>query len=406
MKRMLIGLALIAAIGIILFIVPGTRRRLIELVDTTPSSTNSGEKILYQCSMHPQIITEQPGFCPICQMKLQRVESGGMPTPAAAQRKILFYRHPMRPDISSPVPAKDEMGMDYIPVYAEDIEDTGASVAGHAAFTLSPDRQQLIGVTKQQVESRNLEIDIRAAGKVAYDPALYQAIIDYQQAIKGRRGLKESQSPEALAGADAITRASYLRLRQLGLSDQQIQQNAATGRDPTNLLLPGKSVWVYVQVYEYEVELLHAGQHAVVVSPSMTGKSYDAQVIAIDPIVSASTRTARVRMTVSTPDADLRPETFVHARIHVPLGNQLAVPEDAILDTGEHQIAFVVTKDNRFEPRDVKLGRNAGGYYEVLSGLAEGEEVVTSANFLIDSESRVRAALKAFSRESTVSDGH
>jgi membrane fusion protein, copper/silver efflux system len=110
------------------------------------------------------------------------------------------------------------------------------------------------------------------------------------------------------------------------------------------------------------------------------------------------TRTVRARVLVETPDESLRPETFVHVKLEVPLGKKLSVPFDAVLDTGEHQIVFAVKGAGTFEPRSAKLGRQADGFYEVLSGLEEGEEVVTSANFLIDSESRFRSAVAAFKK--------
>jgi Cu(I)/Ag(I) efflux system membrane fusion protein len=121
-------------------------------------------------------------------------------------------------------------------------------------------------------------------------------------------------------------------------------------------------------------------------------------VASIDPILDAQTRTARVRALVSTPDAALRPESFVDVRIQVPLGRGLAVPRDALMDTGEHQFVFVVSGAGEFTPRAVTLGREAGEAYEVLAGLEPDEEVVTSANFLIDSESRFRAALAGFGK--------
>jgi RND family efflux transporter MFP subunit len=162
------------------------------------------------------------------------------------------------------------------------------------------------------------------------------------------------------------------------------------------LLLPGKSVWVYAQVYEYEAPLVARGQKIEVTVPSIPGRIFEAQVATIDPVLDPTTRTVRVRALVQTPDENLRPESFVQVRITVPLGEQLALPREAVLDTGDHQIVFVVRDGADFEPRSVGLGREAEGYYEVLSGLSEGEEVVTSANFLIDSESRFRSALAAF----------
>jgi len=343
----------------------------------------------YQCAMHPQIVSDKPGLCPICQMALQRVDDE-----AGGRGRIVFYRHPMRPEITSPTPAKDEMGMDYVPVYEEDLRGEGG-IPGHAAFTLSAERQQLIGVRTDTVERRSLAVGIRAVGKVAYDPGLYQVIVEYREALRAKSALAGASMSEARDGADSLVRAAALKLRQQGVSEAQVRDMA---RDPVSLLLPGKEVWVYAQVYEYEVELVRPGQEMVVTVPSLPGRTFRAAVVAVDPIVNATTRTARVRARVATPDAVLRPETFVNVALQVPLGEKVSVPESAVLDTGGQRIVFVVQGEGRFAPRAVELGREAQGYYEVLDGVAPGERVVTSANFLIDSESRFRSAVAAFAK--------
>jgi multidrug efflux pump subunit AcrA (membrane-fusion protein) len=373
-------------------------RPYVERWRAAPAATAA--RASYQCAMHPQIVSEEPGICPICGMKLQRVDeplaADAAPAPAA-ERRPLFYRHPMRADVTSPEPAKDEMGMDYIPVYEDEVTGIG-NVRGRAAFTLSSERQQLIGVTRAPVERRRLDAEIRAVGTVAYDPALYQAIVEYHQALAARRALGESAMAEARKGADAIVRSATLRLRQLGLSEQQMREVAESGRSPVDLLLPGKTAWVYAQVYEYEMAAVRAGQAVTVTTPAEPGRTYAGRVVAVDPILDSTTRTARVRVQVPTPDASLRPSSFVQATIHVPSEEVTAVPADAVLPSGERQMVFVVTDGGVFEPRAVRLGREAGGYYEVLDGLRPGEQVVTSANFLIDSESRFRAALAAFAK--------
>jgi multidrug efflux pump subunit AcrA (membrane-fusion protein) len=417
----LVVLAIMAGAAILLRGAPPWLTEALNLLAKRSATTaepagSTGTERLYQCSMHPQIVSREPGLCPICRMQLTPVEDAGAhgadaathaPASAAGKRTILFYRHPMRADVTSPVPAKDEMGMDYVPVYAEDVSPGGSeSVAGRASFTLPIERQQLIGVTKAPVERRPLVLEIRTVGKVAYDPGLYQAVVEYREAIVARGQLAESPWPDARRGADAIVRAAHLKLRQQGLSDDQIRQMAAGGGDPVELLLPGKSVWVYAQVYEYEVELIRPGQPLVITAPSLPGRTWTAAVAAVDPILNPQTRTARVRARVETPDASLKPEMFVHARIEVSLGEQLAVPEEAVLYTGEDAIVFVVEGEGTFEPRAVRLGRTATGYSEVLAGLAEGEQVVTSANFLIDSESRFRAALAAFGKKAGAAHAH
>ena len=375
--RLLLLALCLAGIGI----APACRRE-------EPVAVTTGSQ-LYQCSMHPQIVSKEPGTCPICGMRL---------TPVEQARKPLFYRHPMRPDVTSPTPAKDEMGMDYVPVYSEDTGAAPGDVPGRAGFSLSTDRQQLIGVRRARVDVRDLVVDIRAAGRVAYDPDLYQAIVEYREAVAARRQLVEGALDEATRGADAVVRAAALKLRQKGITDEIMASIAPAGRDPVSLLLPGKSAWIYVQVYEYEADLVRPGQEIDVTAPSAPGKTWVARVVSVDPILDATTRTARVRALVSTPDADLRPETFVNVRIRVPLGRLLAVPKEAVLDTGDHQIVFVVRGAGEFTPRAVTLGREAEDAWEVLAGLAPGEEVVTSANFLIDSESRFRAALAGFGK--------
>jgi len=347
--------------------------------------------------MHPAIVSGDPDNCPICGMRLQLMEeSAGVEVQGPGKRKILFYRHPMRPDVTSPVPAKDEMGMDYVPVYQEESGAASGAVAGRASFSVSPQRQQLVGVEMGKVDRRALEIEIRTVGKVAYDPELYNALQEYREAVKGRDRLGGSGLLEARERAEALVRAAGLRLRILGLSEDQVANLDEAIPDPESLLLPKEMAWIYAQVYEYEVDLVRPRQPVTVTAPSLPGELVEGKVATVDPILNAATRSARVRIRIPNPGGRFRPETFVHVRIRVPLGIRLSVPESAVLDTGEHQIVFVRKEGSRFEPRSVRLGRLAKGFYEVLSGLAENDEVVTSANFLIDSESRLRAALETF----------
>ncbi|HBL16882.1 MAG: hypothetical protein A2X36_01825 [Elusimicrobia bacterium GWA2_69_24] len=398
--------------------------------------------------MHPTYVSDRPGDCPICNMKLIPMEEPAAAGTALAEGKgklcilhkckmkdcvmelphqagetvtcpvcgtkvfdvaadatPLYYRHPMRPEVTSPEARKDEMGMDYIPVYAE--EQAGVPVAGQAALVLSEERRQMIGMKSEPIQRRGLAITVRASGKVAYDPDLYNTLSEYQEAVRAREKVKGSPYPDALERADALVRASTLRLRQMGLTDAQISASAKEA-SPTNLLIGGGggSVWVYAQIYEYEIGLVRAGQSAEITTPAYPGKVFRGTVRSVDPNLSAETRSLKVRIEVPDPQGLFKLEMYVEAAIRSDLGRKLALPESALLDTGERKLAFVDLGEGRIEPRELRVGQKAEGYYELLSGAAEGEKVVTTANFLIDSESKLKAALSGGVRRQSSAPGH
>ena len=311
---------------------------------------------------------------------------------APSERKVLYYRNPMNPSATSPVPLQDSMGMDYVPVYAEG--ESGPGVPGQADVQVSGGREQLIGVKLARAEMRDLFDTVRASAKVAYDPGLYSAILEHREAVEGLRKSQNAASAAFQAEAQATVDASRLRLRQMGLSDDQIDQASQPGFDPSNLLLgrPGGRVWVYIDLYDYEARLVKPGQRVSFESTSYPGHVFEGTVRSIDQVVNAETRTLRARADVPNPRGELKPDMYLSATVYVPLGRKLAIPETAILDTGTRQIVYVAKEPGHYEPREVRLGREAGGYYEVASGLKEGEQVVNSANFFIDSESKIRAA--------------
>ncbi|MBI4054506.1 MAG: efflux RND transporter periplasmic adaptor subunit [Elusimicrobia bacterium] len=401
----------------------------------------SAAPVKYYCPMHPSYTSDKPGDCPICNMKLVPMEEAGpaksdgtgttlsgrrvcllhkckmanclMELPLKVGQKVfcpvcgthvaeaaevstgvpLYYRHPMRPEVTSPAPKKDEMGMDYVPVYSE--EKSEVPVSGQASTVISAERRQMIGMRSEAVERRDLAVTVRASGRVAYDPDLYNAIAEYREAVKTRDKVKDSPWPDVHERAEALVRSSMLRLRQMGLSESQIEQLATSGEQSTNLLLGGAggTVWVYAQIYEYEIGLVKPGQKVEMISPAYPGRKFRGMVKAVDPILSAETRSLKVRIEVPNPEGMLKLEMYVNAAIRVDLGSRLAIPEEAVLETGERNVAFVDLGEGRIEPREVNVGREADGYYELLSGIEEGEKVVTSAQFLIDSESRLKAAL-------------
>ena len=400
----------------------------------------------YYCPMHPAYTSDRPGNCPICNMKLVRADDTapqaqaqfssicylhncpklheGRPCPmtvvakpgervtcpicgthvaeaasAQADRKILYWTDPMIPGYKADGPGKSPMGMDLVPVYDEERrgrESPTSSPEGYAPVLLTPQKQQLIGVKTAAVGRRKLTKTIRVAGTIAHDPELYQAQAEYIQANRALEQAKATALPDAVTQAERLADSSRIRLKHLGLSDELIQEIAAWQEPEHGLLFarPGEPVWTYAQVYEYELPLVHVGQDVAVEVPALTGQLFHGTVRAIDQMVEPMTRTTRIRAQLDNPQGQLKPDMYVNVSIGVDLGEVLAVPEDAVFATGEHQIVFVDKGQGLFDPRDVTLGAKADGYYEIKSGLVEGEAAVTSGNFLIDSESRLKGALE------------
>lgn len=311
---------------------------------------------VYQCPMHPEIVRDRPGECPICHMKLAPVE-----------------REPEAP--------------------------REPAAADRVAVQVPPQRRQLIGVTLGVAEVIDMERFIRASARVAFDPELYSALEEYRQAAQAAAALPAEASAEAKALTRSILNSTRMKLRLLGLSDAQLDRAVqGSGESARGLVIgrQGGSVWVYADVYEYEVNLVKPGQDMEISSPALPGESYSAKVASVDPVINPATRTARVRAEIKNPRGQFRPEMYLEARIRVPLGRKLTVPRDAVLDTGTRRLVFLAGEDGRLTPTDVLLGVESEGHVEVRSGVEEGDEVVASANFLIDAESRFKAAAESF----------
>ncbi|MBI4398634.1 MAG: efflux RND transporter periplasmic adaptor subunit [Candidatus Omnitrophica bacterium] len=303
--------------------------------------------------MHPHIISDRPGKCPICGMDLVLVEKG--------QRQA-------RP--------------------------AGVSDSAHAEVFVSPERQQLIGVRTTKAENRELTLTVRAVGRIAYDPELYNTLVEYKEALANFEKVKASPMVGVRERAEALVRSSELRLKLLGIGFEDIDQFLDASH--SGLLLPETIVWVYADIYEYEAGLVKPDQTADISSPALPHAQFQGTVKTVDPILNAATRTLRVRIAVENKEKLLKPEMFVDVKIKIPLGTRLAIPEEAVVRSGETPLVFLSRGDGHFEPRKVRLGYEAAGWYEVLDGLEAGDTVVNSANFLIDSESRLQAAVKGF----------
>lgn len=359
------------------------------------SVSSSEEKSVYQCSMHPQIVSDKPGNCPICHMPLTKVDSASVKK--TAERKVVFYRHPMRPDVSSPVPAKDEMGMDFIPVYQEDAVSTSSiQIPGHAEVIINPVQQQLIGLKTSEVKKIPFLVKVRTLGRVGYDPDLYETIFEYRDAIFAHKKFRGNRSTAVLEKTEQLHELAMMKLRLAGLSDDQMSIIARYIATPQYFVLPPDLHWVYADIYEQEAELVRPGQMAMITAPTYPGQIFKGEVKSIDPLPNASSRVLRARIQVEPSGKILGPGMTLDVEIEAVLGEKLGVPVDAVFDTGEMKLVFVDKGEGHLEPREVMLGHENETFFEVISGVSEGEKVIDSATFLIDSESRLRAASQRF----------
>jgi Cu(I)/Ag(I) efflux system membrane fusion protein len=366
-----------------------------------------GAKGLYYCPMHPTFTSDRPGNCAICGMNLVKKTAADVPAGGKKSgqgvKKVLYYRNPMDPKVTSPVPMKDQMGMDYVPVYAEEAPPT------HPGVYISPEKQQLIGVKKAKVQIRKLSGQIRTVGRVAYDPNLFVAQQEYLQVLKGHASVPKAAPDSLDEQSQSLLKTMRYKLLLLGMSNAEIDEMQKRGTPETGLYLPSpedKSIWVYITIYEFEAGLVKEGMAVQVDTLAYPGQMFQGRIIAIAPLLEAATRTLKARALVDNTDGKLKAEMFANARIDYELGEKLAVPEDAVMHAGTRDIVFVADPNGYFEPKTVKLGAKAEGYYEVLQGLAANEEVVTSGNFLVDSESKLNAVLNQMGEPNQPRGGH
>jgi Cu(I)/Ag(I) efflux system membrane fusion protein len=255
-----------------------------------------------------------------------------------------------------------------------------------------------------------------------YSPELFATEQEFVLALEAVQKIGRGAQSEAARGAQAILEAARRRLLLWDIEPHEIERLQRT-REPQRAVTFHASisgfvhhinmrrgmyvtpemelfsfadlsrVWVEAAVYEYELGLIKEGQTAWLTLSYYPERRFHGKVFYIYPTLDAKTRTARVRFEFANPELHLKPNMYADVNMEIPLGKALAVPRDVVLDTGTRKIVFVALGDGRFEPRDIAVGREAEGYYEVLDGLREGEEVVSNANFMIDSESRIKAAL-------------
>jgi len=255
-----------------------------------------------------------------------------------------------------------------------------------------------------------------------YSPELVSTQEEYLIALRAKKDLAKSPFPEVVGSGQSLAESAKRRLKLWDITDDQIRILEETGEPKKTMTLyspfggfvlekaafkgmnvmPGMAlfkladlsvVWVLADIYEYELPYVRLGQQASVQLSYIPGETFTGKAIYIYPSLNPETRTARVRFELPNPQGKLKPEMYANVEIKVRLGQKVAVPEGAIIDTGVRQMAIIDKGNGYFEPREVKVGAKVDNYYEVIKGLKAGERVVTSANFLIDSESKLKEAM-------------
>ena len=305
------------------------------------SAPSDVKKAMVHCPMHPTYTSDRPGECPICHMSLVPIEPAA---PAA---------------------------------------DGAPAMADRAEVFVPADKEQWIGVRTAPVETRDLELWVRASARVSHDPDLFAALAEHREVLATRE--------RDGARAEELLRSSRLRLAQFGLTEGQMDRMARAGG--AGLLAGTGPGLVYVQAYEDEAGVVKPGQSVDLTSPALPGETLRGRVESLDRVVDPATRTLRARVRVAAGAERLRPEMFLEAVLHVSLGKRRVLPKEAVIDTGLRRLVYVKTAPGHYRPREVTLGREGEDAFEVLAGVADGDEVVASAQFLIDSESRLKAVV-------------
>lgn len=407
------------------------------------------EETLYVSPMHPWIVSEEPGQCPICGMDLVPMRDGPGTAGVPDERVIAYWRAPMNAEEIYDQPGKSAMGMDLVPVYEDEL-------VGGVDIFIDPVTQQNMGIRTAAVTQQSLARTIRTYGHVTYDetrtvqvspkasgwietlhvnftgksvtkgeplfeiyaPELVTAQEEYLVAFQSARRLSEDNRTGLLASARR-------RLQYFDVADSEIEALEATGqvrktlviRSPASGVVIEKKaeegghvkagttiyriadlsrVWVEAHIFEYELPWVREGQSAEMTIPYWPGDVRSGKVTYVYPYLRPQTRDARIRLEFDNADRRLKPDMYADIHIKTHADEQgLLIPSEAVLRSGERNVVFVVKGGGKFTPREVTLGLSTdGGMVQALAGLAPGDVVVTSGQFLLDSESKLREAVQ------------
>jgi Cu(I)/Ag(I) efflux system membrane fusion protein len=370
-------------------------------------------KVLYTCPMHPFIIKDKPGSCPICGMTLVKKIEGTQ----ASGKELDMLGH----------------------VSLSLTQMVMANVATTEAKEMPLNKEiDAVGIV-QYDQARQAKVTAWVAGRIdrlrvntvgsyvskgrpvaeIYSPDLVSAQQEYLLALKSRDQFKNSPIQSIAQGGEGLVASARQRLKFLGVKDEQIAGLEKTGQPNIRLpiytplagiviekiALEGQyvnvgdilfniadlsTVWVELEVYENEFPNIKIGQIVDLSSQSYPGKTFRGRVAFIYPFLDPKTRTVKVRVEIPNPGLRLKPDMFVNAKVLVRLGSSIVVPVSAVIDTGRRQVVWVEMKPGMFEPRDVKVGVRTGDNIQILSGLKAGEKVASSGGYLIDAEAQLK----------------
>lgn len=427
---------------------------------------------LYTCGMHPDILSEEPGNCPICEMKLTPVKQ----EKNSGQRQIAYWVAPMDPNEIYDSPGKSKMRMDLVPVYEDEI-------TGGALVKIDPVVQQNMNIKTVIIERADLSNSLITNGIVAvdernehvvsskyggwieklyvnftgqeirkddkifeiYSPDLFAAQQEYISALDYYSSLKNTENVNLLASAKDLVNNAEQKLLLLDISDKEVNRLRTEKKvnrtvpvySPVNGIVTRISInegskinkggmilhitdfsnlWILADVYEHELHKIRVGAEAVVKFNAFPQKVIRGKVSFIYPTLEKTTRTIKVRIDIANENGMLKPDMLASVEFSSSTNqNSPVIPEEAVIRSGSKDIAVVALDEGKFKPVELELGIYSDGNYQLLSGLSEGSRVVTSAQFLIDSESNLKSAISKFigSPDSTqnmekksLNDGH
>ncbi len=412
------------------------------------AATTNSETQLYSCGMHPWIVSEEPGTCPICGMDLTPKRDHKDDAADIGENKIAYWRAPMNPMEIYDKPGKSAMGMDLVPVYENEL-------SGGVEIRIDPVTQQNMGIRVATAEKGPLTYTIRTYGHITYDETrksqinpkfsgwLEKVYVDFTgQMVEKGDPLFDIYSPDLITAQDdyleayqnynknpspankRIRDSVMNRLQFFDIRDEEIKKIEKNGapihalsiRSPFRGVVTQKSnavegayiqtgatvyeiadlsrVWVEAHIYEYELSTVAAGLEAEMTLPYIPGKRYFGKVSYVYPYLQRKTRDVVIRIEFDNPDLELKPDMYANVFIKTTAGEEgIIIPSESVIRTGTRNIVFVTRGDGKFSPREVTLGMPLDNdNVRVLKGVAPGETVVTSGQFLLDSESRLKAA--------------